>query len=169
MSKGDIHLTGEKSPRIKEEHFFGSMVLVTGVLFFKKVWGLPVYRPILHTWIENRRGQYVGDEDFGRYLYKKGIIDPETMPAPEGHDPYRVCSIGWCESEQKWYGWSHRAMYGFGIGNVVEEGDCTTSSGWTEECLKDHPSWDRSLPVGFTAKTIDDCKLMAIAFAESVG
>lgn len=161
--------TGDPIPRINEQPFWGKMFLITGVISFNKIWGLQLYKPKYCTWIENKRGQYVGDEDFGMYLYKKGIIDPETMPAPEGHDPYRVCSIGWCECEQKWYGWSHRALYGFGIGDVVKEGDCTASTGWTEECLQEHPGWDRSLPVGFEAKTIDDCKLMAIAFAESVG
>lgn len=42
-------------------------------------------------------------------------------------------------------------------------------SGWTEDYLIAHPEDDISLPVGFTAKTIDDAKQMAMAFAESVG
>lgn len=28
-------------------------------------------------------------------------------------------------SNGKWYGWSHRAVYGFGIGDKVKKGDCT--------------------------------------------
>lgn len=155
--------------RMKEEIFWGKMIKVTGILFMKKVWGISMYRPTYHTWVENARGQYVGDEDFAVYLYKKGIIDPEIIPEKEGCDTHRVCSIGWCESEQKWYGWSHRAIFGFGVGDTVEEGDCCASSGYTDECIEKHPEWDRSLPVGFTAKTIEDAKLMAIAFAESVG
>ena len=27
------------------------------------------------------------------------------------------CGLGWSEKEQKYYGWSHRAIYGFGIGS----------------------------------------------------
>jgi len=38
--------------------------------------------------------------------------------------PYQICQIGFCEKEQKWYGWSHRAIYGFGIGSIVRKGDC---------------------------------------------
>jgi len=38
--------------------------------------------------------------------------------------PFQICQIGFCEKEQKWYGWSHRAIYGFGIGSVVKKGDC---------------------------------------------
>jgi len=33
---------------------------------------------------------------------------------------------------------------------------------------KEHPDADLSLPVGFEAKTTDDCKRMAIAFASGV-
>ncbi len=32
-----------------------------------------------------------------------------------------VCSIGFNENEQKWYGWSHRAICGFGIGDRIFE------------------------------------------------
>ena len=34
-----------------------------------------------------------------------------------------VISIGFNEKEQKWYGWSHRAIFGFGIGSKVKKGD----------------------------------------------
>ena len=31
------------------------------------------------------------------------------------------CSIGFNEEEQKWYGWSHRAIYGFGISSQIKK------------------------------------------------
>jgi hypothetical protein len=154
--------------RVKNEMYWGKMRKITGVFMMKKVWGLPWYKPLTIIWIENRFGHYVGDERFGFFLYKNGIIDPEISPSLPGCDPHKVCSIGWCASEQKWYGWSHRAICGFKLGDVVKEGDCTNSPGVTAECLKDHPGWDLSLPIGFEAKTLEDCKRMAIAFAESV-
>ena len=109
-------------------------------------------------------GDYIGDPKMARFLIEKRGIEPEKVN-PE----HNVCSIGFSESKNKWFGWSHRAIYGFGIGDVVKEGDCVASSGWTEEYLEEHPEEDLSLPVGFMAKTLDDAKLMAIAFAESVG
>jgi len=94
----------------------------------------------------NEKGEYIGSPKFARYLYKRGI-------KPEKIDPRNnVCSIGFCEKEQKWYGWSHRAIYGFGIGCIVKEGDCAAEY----------------LPVGFRAETLEDCKKVAIAFANSV-
>jgi hypothetical protein len=68
-----------------------------------------------------------------------------------------VCSIGFSERDQKWYGWSHRAYAGFGIGDKVKKGSTCTSAmtGW-------------SLPEGFKAKTLHDAYRMAAAHAESV-
>lgn len=110
-------------------------------------------------------GGYIGNpKDADVYIKKYGITE-FYRSAPD----HPVCSIGWCPSKQKWYGWSHRAIYGFGIGDEVKEGDCCATSGWTEEYLQEHPEADTtSLPVGFKAKTLEDAKRMAIAFAESV-
>ena len=107
-------------------------------------------------------GYYIGSSvQAYRLIVKRGI-------KPQPRDGGRVCSIGFCEREQKWYGWSHRAICGFAIGDVVKEGDCCASSGWTDEYLKEHPEENLSLPVGFVARTLDDAKRMAIALAESV-
>lgn len=108
-------------------------------------------------------GLYIGSSKTAHRLIVQRGIKPELY-----EENGNTCSIGFCEREQKYYGWSHRAIYGFGIGDIVAEGDCTASSGWTDECLKDHPERDLSLPVGFEAKNLDDAKRMAIAFAESV-
>jgi len=109
-------------------------------------------------------GDYIGSSKLAHFLCKKRQIKPQLANAS-----HKVCSIGFCASEQKWYGWSHRAMFGFGIGDVVKEGDCCASSGWIEEYLEEHPEADKSLPVGFQALNLEDCKRMAVAFADSVG
>ena len=111
----------------------------------------------------NPDGDYIGNSKDGYRLCKKRGIKPEK--AKESHS---VCSIGFCESEQKWYGWSHRAIFGFGIGSTVKKGDCIAETGWTDEYIAEHPEKDFSLPIGFQAKTIEDAKRMAAAFADSV-
>ena len=116
-------------------------------------------------------GHYIGSSKWAHRLIVQHGIKPEPreptcLESNSGRG--RTCSIGFCEQEQKWYGWSHRAICGFGLGDVVKEGDCCASSGWTEEYLAEHPEEGLSLPVGFQAKTLEDCKRMAVAFAESV-
>jgi hypothetical protein len=88
---------------------------------------------------------------------------PEKM-RPES----KVCSIGKSRKDGKWYGWSHRAIFGFKIGDVVKEGDLTNTSGFIPEYLAEHPEEDLSLPIGFKAMTDEDARRMAIAFAEAV-
>ena len=109
------------------------------------------------------QGEWIGEPKWAYRLCNKRGVAPE-----KNKKEHCVCSIGWSEKEQKYYGWSHRAVYGFKIGDKVKKGDCCASSGFIEEYLKDHPEEDKSLPVGFVAKTKEDCKKMAIAFAESV-
>jgi len=68
-------------------------------------------------------------------------------------DPlHSVCSTGFSPKDQKWYGWSHRAIYGYGVGDEVEEGSIPT------EYIK---------PIK-KIKTLEDAKKVAIAFARSV-
>ena len=110
----------------------------------------------------NYNGAYIGDtKTANRLCIKRGILPQKRTPESN------VCSIGYSQKDGKWYGWSHRAICGFKIGDTVKEGDCCATSGWTDEYLKDHPD-ENVLPVGFKAKTTEDCKKMAIAFASSV-
>jgi hypothetical protein len=109
-------------------------------------------------------GDYIGDTKLARFLIVQRGIKPE-----KSNPNSNICTIGYSAEKDKWFGWSHRAICGFTIGDIVKEGDCTNSSGWTDEYLEEHPENDLSLPVGFKAETMEDAKRMAIAFAESVG
>jgi len=92
-------------------------------------------------------GLYIGDPKMARQLCKKFGIKPEYRTPTSS-----VCSIGFREKEGKWFGWSHRAIFGFKVGDVVKEGDVIAEY----------------LPVGFKAENIEQAKEMAAAFAESV-
>lgn len=74
---------------------------------------------IVHTYAATPSGAYIGDEGTAKFLCKERGINPE-LASPN----HKVCSIGFCEKEHKWYGWSHRAIFGFGIGSEVKKGDC---------------------------------------------
>jgi hypothetical protein len=76
-------------------------------------------------------GGYIGTVEWAETLSERGI-------APQRRDPsHRVCSIGFCEKEQKWYGWSHRAMFGFGVGSSVKKGDCAYIADTPEGLIDD--------------------------------
>lgn len=67
------------------------------------------------------------------------------------HSDHSAESFGKADADGKWYGWSHRAIYGFGIGDVVKAKDIGNETG------KD-----------YTIKTDDQAKQAAIAFAKDV-
>ena len=119
-----------------------------------------------HTYyVSTVDGGYIGDQVFYDLLVKnRGLILIQKT-----QKFYTTCSIGYSPKENKWYGWSHRAIHGFTIGDVVKKGDLTNDSGLVEEYRIQHPDEDYSLPVGFKAETLNDAKRMAIAFAEAVG
>jgi hypothetical protein len=95
-------------------------------------------------------GSYIGSQEDAEYLcIKRGIKPQRRIPDIE------VATIGFCEKERKWYGWSHRAIAGFGIGD--------TTGG-----LEDHVCRDKLGP-SYTAMTLEDAKNMASVFADEVG
>lgn len=67
----------------------------------------------------NGDGDYIGDEDFARLMVEERGISPEMRTPGSG-----TCSIGFRATDSKWYGWSHRAWFGFGIGSTCKRGDC---------------------------------------------
>lgn len=68
-------------------------------------------------------GKYVGGCDQVALLMSIGITEQVQPHSEQGG----TCCIGFNPTEQKWFGWSHRAIYGFGIGSKVEFGDCAYS------------------------------------------
>ena len=96
----------------------------------------------------NFNDKYIGLIEDADYICKEKGIKSETIS-----DDYNVCSIGYSEKDGKYYGWSHRAMCGFQIGDKVTEGDVAA----------------RYLEIGFEAKTKEDLRELASAFAKGVG
>lgn len=65
-------------------------------------------------------GDYIGNSRWAYALVKKrGLTRLEKRTDESGG-----VSLGFSLREQKWYGWSHRAIYGFGIGSTCKKGDC---------------------------------------------
>lgn len=89
------------------------------------------------------------DSPLQKFFNKHGIVPEKISPSS------KVNQIGFSEKEQAWYGWSHRAIYGFKIG--VKSGPGKVGY----ETLKQENG-------PLEAKSLDDCKKMAIAFAKEI-
>jgi hypothetical protein len=97
-------------------------------------------------------GDYLGDWKMARVLFHKAGIRLAEKTSPD----HCVCSIGFNPEKQKWYGWSHRACVGFGIGDKIFE----------EEYGDDHTLFTQH--GSETITTLAEAKVAASRFAESV-
>ena len=98
-------------------------------------------------------GEYIGTPKDARVLIVKRGIRPEK--ADPGHS---TCSIGFCERDRKWYGWSHRALCGFGIGDKLFD------AFW--ESADDHTPFVAHGDV--TIETLEQARQAASGFADMV-
>lgn len=91
-------------------------------------------------------GGYIGDAKEAKRLNKKYGIEIFEKASSENN----VVSVGFAPKEQKWYGWSHRAIAGFGI---------------NDEAFECFPEGNKK---GKKIKTLEQAKEAAKKFAESV-
>ena len=166
-------------------------VFKAGYILHKEMVDNPgMNEPLEWTMAYTPSGDYIGNSrDANRLCVQRGI-------KPEKSDPeHCVCSIGFSSKDGKWYGWSHRAIYGFKIGSKCKPGDCHFKASNKREFMAscaefyegkaarhgktacvvttentgvicDYPkTWGKG---SWTAKTVADTKQMAIDFAESV-
>jgi hypothetical protein len=96
-------------------------------------------------------------ENQAKLVAKYGITEL-AYPSPTS----TIRHMGYSPSRKQWYGWSHRAVAGFGIGSRVKSGDVLAND------VDPLPGMRKTFPVGYTAKTMDDAKAMAAAFALAV-
>jgi hypothetical protein len=86
----------------------------------------------------------IGQEDSVQYLADRQITDELTH------------GVGFSPKDGKWYGWSHRAIYGFEVGSTCKKGDCHYRPANLEsELEKAEAFWDDECHSETTAKVID--------------
>ena len=89
---------------------------------------------------------------------------------------HSVCSVGKSAKDGKWYGWSHRAMVGFGLGDRIFQERYTASGKICDACKEmedcEGLPCPNSIPfVQHGKKTITndvEARKAAVAFARSV-
>jgi hypothetical protein len=78
-----------------------------------EIWSLSNDKPTKITACYGKKDNgYIGEIEEAKFLCDKIGIIPEKSDSN-----HSVCSIGFCPKDGKWYGWSHRAIHGFKIGD----------------------------------------------------
>jgi len=136
---GEVGEVGEFKTEVKSEKDEGSYIVRDEVVD-------DGHETKMKSAYSKKDGSYIGDPETAKMLDEKGIA-----PEKSAKD-HNVASIGFSSKDGKWYGWSHRAIYGFKVGSKCEKGDCGYKPKKGE----------------WTAKTSKDAKQMAIDFADGV-
>jgi hypothetical protein len=99
---------------------------------------------ITNSKIPNDDGKIYQSKVDGSYVGRVGLEHEGTVQFWMQHgigniqsDGGKTACIGFSDKEQKWYGWSHRAIFGFGIGSEVKRGDCGYHATDKEDFLLD--------------------------------
>jgi len=87
------------------------------------------------------------------YMTQVGMEDDVGFLAEREITEELTHGVGFSPKDDKWYGWSHRAIFGFEVGSKCKKGDCHYNPAGLGE---------------WTAKTASDAKKMAQDFKEGV-
>lgn len=99
----------------------------------------------------NLEGDWIGKSRFAyRLFHRRGIYPQKSNPE------HCICTIGFSKRLKKWFGWSHRAICGFGLGDRIFE----------EKYGNDDTPFIRHGRMTIT--TMNQAKLSAVRFAASV-
>lgn len=88
---------------------------------------LPINHPDNCSFLDDRKEYdiYVSKFD-GSFITMKGLETDNTISFLAEHEVVDNLThgLGFSPKENKWYGWSHRAIMAFGIGSTCKYGDC---------------------------------------------
>ena len=79
---------------------------------------------IVKSDIEDGDGDIYITKYNGDYITRVGMEDSVKFLADRGITGFLTHGVGYSPKDDKWYGWSHRAIYGFTIGSTCEKGNC---------------------------------------------
>ena len=91
---------------------------------------------------------HVGMEDNIKHLANLEITEQLTH------------GVGFSPKDGKWYGWSHRAMYGFKIGSTCKKGDCHYTASTPEELIDDHANFFSDIGPESEKQHRDECQIL---------
>lgn len=135
---------------------------ISGRKFKKRTIPLLYKEAYIKNYID-KYGTHFGDCWFSKetdeYLIPVGMENDLAFLISNGIDSHLGHGLGFSTKSQKWFGWSHRAIRGFGIGSTVIPGDCAFNPSSKEEFEQNYIAFwgkdERNEDGGFTTKTLD--------------
>jgi len=91
--------------------------------------------------IDDDEGKIYYSKFNGDYITRVGMESGAKFLADREITEELTHGIGFSHKNNKWYGWSHRAIYGFEVGSTCKEGDCHYVANTAEEMIDDYANF----------------------------
>ena len=92
---------------------------------------------------------HVGMEDSAKTIADLEITDQLTH------------GVGFSPKNNKWYGWSHRAIFGFEVGSECKKGDCAYTASTPEGLIEDRAEFFADISEECKHQKIQECQILA--------
>lgn len=96
----------------------------------------------------------------GSYITLVGMEDKVKFLADLEITEELTHGVGFSPKDGKWYGWSHRAIYGFQVGSTCEKGNCHYVASTPEELIDDHADFFADISPECVAKKRAECQIL---------
>lgn len=96
----------------------------------------------------------------GSYITLVGMEDKVQFLADREITEQLQHGIGFSPKEEKWYGWSHRAIYGFGVGSTCKKGDCHYTANNPEEMIDDYANFFADISRESAQRRREECSIL---------
>jgi len=125
--------------RVQTAKAFRTGYIVRAEVLQPKQYGsVEMVKQIAYNW----NGVRIGQPDMAVMLCDGKGIFPEPIDKKKG-----LCQIGFSELDQKWYGWSTRAVAGFGVGSQITMDDYGFRAANEKDFVADLHKYYRGLDV----------------------
>lgn len=94
------------------------------------------------------------------YITRLGMEDDLKFFAEHEITDELTHGVGFSPKENKWYGWSHRAIYGFTIGSECEKGDCHYTPSKPGELIEGHARFFYNISEDRYKEKLAECQIL---------
>lgn len=103
--------------------------------------------------------QYLSKFD-GSYITLVGMEDKIKYLADHEITKELTHGVGFSPKDNKWYGWSHRAIYGFSVGSTCKEGDCHFTPKTPEELIENRARFFSDISEECYKRKLAECQIL---------
>jgi len=119
------------------------------VAYIKDVEMMDELIPCYHSKFDDSYITHVGMEDNVKFLADREITEELTH------------GVGYSPKDKKWYGWSHRAIFGFEVGSTCKKGDCHFTADNPEEMIDDHANFFSDISQECADRSRAECSILS--------